>query len=48
MKGALTQIQQSDKNEREQPRRWEEGNVCFPNVREMRGGVPVQVDRLAL
>ena len=38
MKGTLTQIQRSDKNERKQPRRWEEGDVCFLNVRQMRGG----------
>ena len=38
MKGTLTHIQRSDKNEREQPRRWEEGDVCFTNLRQMRGG----------
>ena len=37
MKGTLTRIQQSDKNEREQPL-WEEGDICFSNVRQMRGG----------
>ena len=38
MKGTLTRIQRSDENEREQPQRWEEGDVCFLNVRQMRGG----------
>ena len=37
MKGTLTRIQQPDENEREQPQRWEEGDVCFPNIRQMRG-----------
>ena len=38
MKGTLTRIQRSDENEREQPQKWEEGDVSFPNVRQMRGG----------
>ena len=38
MKGNLTRIQRSDKSEREQPQRWEEGDVCFLNVRQMKGG----------
>ena len=38
MKETLTRIQRSDKNKREQLRRWEEGDVCFPNVRQMREG----------
>ena len=37
MKGTLTCIQRSDENEREQPQRWEEGNIFFPNERQMRG-----------
>ena len=38
MKGNFTRIQRSDENERDQPRRWEEGDVCFLNVRQMKGG----------
>ena len=38
MKGTLARIQRPDENEREQPRRCEEGDVCFPSVRQMRGG----------
>ena len=38
MKGTLTRIKRSNENEREQPQRWEERDVCFPNVRQMRGG----------
>ena len=38
MKGTLTHIQRTDENEREQPRRWEKGDVCSPNLRQMRRG----------
>ena len=38
MKGTLTHIQWQDENERERPQRWEKGDVCFPNLKQMRGG----------